>query len=75
LLEEFNIEIIQQLACSPEVNIWICIQSAVECMHWEQWRDADGLAMYRRHGNTYQTIHFAGYLREYPLYWLLLLIV
>ncbi len=40
LLEEFNIEIIQQSACSPEVNaldlgIWMSIQLAVECMHQE----------------------------------------
>jgi hypothetical protein len=40
LLEDFNIEIIQQSACSPEVNaldlgIWMSVQSAVECRHQE----------------------------------------
>ncbi len=50
LLEEFNIEIIQQSARSPEVNaldlgIWMSIQSHVECRHREQRQDPDGLAV------------------------------
>jgi hypothetical protein len=50
LLEEFNVEIIQQSARSPEVNaldlgIWMSVQSAVECRHQEWWRDPDGLAI------------------------------
>jgi hypothetical protein len=49
LLENYNIEIIQQSACSPEVNapdlgIWMSVQSAVERMNREQQRDPDGLA-------------------------------
>jgi hypothetical protein len=40
MLENYNIEIIQQSAFSPEVNaldlgIWMSIQLAVECMHQE----------------------------------------
>jgi hypothetical protein len=50
LLEDFNIEIIQQSARSPEVNaldlgIWMSVQSHVERRHREQRRDPDGLAV------------------------------
>jgi hypothetical protein len=49
LLEEFNIIIIQQSACSPEVNaldlgIWTSVQSHVENRHRDQCRDPDSLA-------------------------------
>jgi hypothetical protein len=41
LLEEFNIEIIQQSAGSPEVNaldlgIWMSVQPRVKCRHRER---------------------------------------
>jgi len=50
LLEDFNIEIIQQSACSPEVNaldlgIWMRVQSHVEHRHREQRQDPDRLAV------------------------------
>jgi hypothetical protein len=50
LRDDFNIEIIQQSACSPEVNaldlgIWMSIQSIVERRHQEQQRDPDGMAI------------------------------
>jgi len=50
LLEDFNIEIIQQSARSPEVNaldlgIWMSVQSYAECRHRERRRDPDGLAV------------------------------
>jgi hypothetical protein len=50
LLEEFNIEIIQQSAGSPEVNaldlgIWMSVQPRVKCRHRERRWDPDGLAV------------------------------
>ena len=50
MLENYNIEIIQQSACSPEVNaldlgIWMSVQSHVERRHWERRWDPDGLAV------------------------------
>ncbi len=48
LRDDFNIVIIQQSACSPEVNaldlgIWMSTQSAVERSHRNRRRDPDGL--------------------------------
>ncbi len=50
LLEDYNVKIMQQSACSPEVNaldlgIWMSVQSAVERRHRERRRDPDGLAI------------------------------
>jgi hypothetical protein len=50
LLEDFNIEIIQQPARSPDVNdldlgIWMSFQSHVEHRHWAQRQDPDWLAV------------------------------
>ncbi len=50
LRDGFNIVIIQQSACSPEVSaldlgIWMSVQSAVEYMHQERRRDPDGLSI------------------------------
>jgi hypothetical protein len=48
-MNDYNIEIIQQSARSPEVNaldlgIWVLVQSAVERRHQNRWRDPDALA-------------------------------
>ena len=50
LRDEFNVQIIQQSARSPEVNaldlgIWMSVQSHVERRHRERTRDPDGLAV------------------------------
>ncbi len=49
LRDEYNIIILQQSACSPEVNaldlgIWMSVQAAVEVRHRNRRRDPDGLA-------------------------------
>ncbi len=48
LRDDFNIVIIQQSACSPEVNaldlgIWMSVQTTVERSHLNRRRDTDGL--------------------------------
>jgi hypothetical protein len=50
LLEEFNIVVIRQSACSPEVNAldlgtWMSVQSHVESRHRDRCREPDSLAI------------------------------